>query len=133
MPNTAWGQQRDWSGHFARDAAPAPTESPTTAPSAPALDTSSSTDVPAEDGLDYGRGDNAQEGDEMSRVYETRADREANAGLAEGQPRTRSYSVHRPDGRRGSFTRIHGHENGGQVEERAIGAVDHNGNKKWGR
>ena len=131
MPNTAW-VSRKIGRDTSRATRPRADRIPDHRAPAPALDTSSSTDVPAEDGLDYGRGDNAQEGDEMSRVYETRADREANAGLAEGSRAPARTPSTDPKGG-GAPHPIHGHENGGQVEERAIGAVDHNGNKKWGR
>lgn len=60
----------------------------------------------------------------VSRVYETRGDRAANAGRTSG--RTRSYSIHRR-ARSGSIDRIHGHENDGNIFERSIGHWDRNG------
>lgn len=109
---------------------PAP-EAPS--PQAPALADSSAGSVPAVAPLEFGRGGQEQDGDQVSRVYETRADRRRNAGREEGERKTRSYSVHRPEGDRGSFTRIHGHENDGDVFERPIGYVNHEGTTTRGR
>ena len=55
----------------------------------------------------------------VSRVYETAGDRNANQGRSAGS-RTRSYSIHRRE-RSGSVSRIHGHENDGNIFERSIG------------
>lgn len=62
--------------------------------------------------------------DTINRVYETSGDYHANQqGHLTGADRTRSYSVHRETGRRGSFDIIHGHENltTGNGFERKIG------------
>lgn len=62
--------------------------------------------------------------DTINRVYETAADYQANQqNQLRGGDRTRSYSVHKPTGRRGSFDIIHGHENltTGNGFERVVG------------
>ena len=66
----------------------------------------------------------------VNRVFETRDDRAANAGLAPNQTRQRSYSVERRY-RSGSVDRVHIHDNarsGNRQFEHVIGHWDRNGN-----
>ncbi|SDK97428.1 hypothetical protein [Aliiruegeria lutimaris] len=68
------------------------------------------------------------------RVFETRADRAANAGIEPGQTRQRSYSIERRY-RSGSIDRVHIHDNarsGNRQFRHVIGGWDRDGNQ-WGR
>ncbi|GLX80371.1 hypothetical protein tinsulaeT_37110 [Thalassotalea insulae] len=75
--------------------------------------------------LGYGRQGKKTPVDKVADVYETEIDARKNQRRATGTKKTRSYEVHRPVGRRGSFFVIHGHENFGKGFERKIGREHH--------